>query len=128
MLPPSHRLRDADTFRAAVRAGARAGTRSLVVHLLVPDGTAGSEASPHRDAEPLPPRVGLVVSKAVGGAVVRNQVKRRLRHLAREHVARLPAGSVLVVRALPAAAEAAYATLDADLSRGLRRALPTVPA
>ena len=33
-----------------------------------------------------PARVGFVVSKAVGNAVVRNRVKRRLRHLARERL------------------------------------------
>ena len=52
--------------------------------------------------EPGPARVGFVVSKAVGNAVVRNRVQRRLRHLAREHLASLPGSAVLVIRALPA--------------------------
>ena len=69
-----------------------------------------------------PPRVGLVVSKAVGNAVTRNLVKRRLRHLAREHVSSLPGSAVLVVRALPAAATATAAELGADLERSLERA------
>ena len=60
-------------------------------------------------------RVGFVVSKAVGNAVVRNRVKRRLRHLAREQSPSLPGAAVLVVRALPAAATASYAELGADL-------------
>lgn len=68
-----------------------------------------------------PARVGLVVGKAVGDAVVRNRVKRRLRHLARAHLADLPACSVLVVRALPPAATASYAELGADLTRALGR-------
>jgi ribonuclease P protein component len=67
--------------------------------------------------------VGFVVSKAVGNAVVRNRVKRRLRHLAREHVSSLPGSAVLVVRALPAAANAPYAELGRDLARGLSRAV-----
>ena len=46
-------------------------------------------------------RIGFVVSKAVGPAVTRNLVKRRLRHLCRERVADLPPGSLLVLRALP---------------------------
>jgi ribonuclease P protein component len=69
----------------------------------------------------LGPRVGFVVSKAVGNAVVRNRVKRRLRHLAREHVPSLPGSAVLVVRALPAAATASYSELSADLTRCLAR-------
>ena len=68
-----------------------------------------------------PVRVGLVVSKAVGNAVTRNRVKRRLRHLARERTSTLPGSAVLVVRALPAAAEASYAELGDDLDRQLAR-------
>ena len=48
-------------------------------------------------------RIGLVVSGAVGNAVTRNRVKRRLRHLAAAHVADAPAGIGVVVRALPRA-------------------------
>ncbi len=74
-----------------------------------------------RDEEPGPTRVGFVVSKAVGTAVVRNHVKRRLRHLARERLDTLPGSAVLVVRALPPASEASYAELGSDLDRCLDR-------
>jgi len=67
--------------------------------------------------------VGFVVSKAVGGAVVRNQVKRRLRHLARERLESLPGSAVLVVRALPPAATTTSAQLGVDLDSALRRVL-----
>ncbi len=67
-------------------------------------------------------RAGFVVSKAVGNAVVRNKVRRRLRHLVRPLLGELPAGSTLVVRALPAAAEAMYATLGTDLSAAIAAA------
>ncbi|WP_122819164.1 ribonuclease P protein component [Nocardioides pantholopis] len=110
MLTRTHRLTDSDSFRSTVRAGRRSGSRTLVLHL----GTgAGTD----------PPRVGLVVSKAVGNSVVRNRVKRRLRHQAREHLASLPGSAVLVVRALPAAAEASSAELADDLDRCLRKVL-----
>lgn len=74
-----------------------------------------------------PARVGLVVGKTVGPAVVRNQVKRRLRALMRARLDRLPAGSVLVVRALPPAASAGSAALAADLDAGLARLLLRTP-
>jgi ribonuclease P protein component len=67
--------------------------------------------------------VGFVVSKAVGNAVARNLVKRRLRHLAREHLTALPGSAVLVVRALPPAGSASYAELGDDLARSLQRVL-----
>lgn len=113
MLPSPNRLRDPDLFRAASRRGGRAGGSLVVLHLLrAPD-------QPDRPAAPA--QVGLVVSKAVGNAVTRNHVKRRLRHLLRERVEHLPAGSVLVVRARPEAASASYADLGAALDRGLDR-------
>lgn len=71
-----------------------------------------------------PVRAGFVVSKAVGNAVVRNRVKRRLRHLTGEQLDRLPASSVLVVRALPASSGASYAELSVDLVRCLQRVAP----
>lgn len=116
MLSAADRLTDGASFQTAVRSGRRAGSRTLVVHLAVPAGPAR------------PARVGFVVSKAVGNAVVRNQVKRRLRHLAREHVTALPGAAVLVVRALPAAAEATYEELGDDLARCLGRVRSEVSA
>jgi ribonuclease P protein component len=64
-----------------------------------------------------------VVSKAVGNAVIRNRVQRRLRHLAREQLAALPGSGVLVVRALPPAASASSEELGADLARCLQRVM-----
>ncbi len=70
---------------------------------------------------PGPVRVGFVVSKAVGGSVVRNRVKRRLRHLVRDRIGVLPTSGVLVVRAQPPAASASAAELASDLERCLER-------
>ncbi|GIF24934.1 ribonuclease P protein component [Actinoplanes tereljensis] len=67
-------------------------------------------------------RAGFVVSKAVGNAVVRNKVRRRLRHLVRPLLIDLPGGSSLVVRALPKAAEASFETLGGDLEAALAAA------
>ena len=68
-------------------------------------------------AEPV--RVGFVVSKAVGNAVIRNRVKRRLRSLVREQLTLLSDAAALVVRALPPAADASSAELRSDLGRCL---------
>ncbi len=111
MLPRTHRLTDADDFSRTVRAGTRSASRTVLTHLLVEESGR-------------PARVGFVVSKAVGPAVVRNRVKRRLRHQAREQlgvIEALPGSAVLVVRALPAAAQASYQELDTDLTRCLQR-------
>ncbi len=63
------------------------------------------------------------MSKAVGGSVVRHAVARRLRHVVRPRLASLPAGSRLVVRALPDSATASSDQLAADLDAALERAL-----
>lgn len=114
MLSPQHRLRDSADFSRAVRsrAAVRAGSPLLVVH------STKTDTRPGR-----PARVGLVVSKAVGGAVQRNLTKRRLRHAMRGHVTQLPDGTDVVIRANPAAATADYATLDRELGRLLARSL-----
>ena len=116
MLAAEQRLRDSDDFRRTVRSGRRSGGAALVVHLLV---DAGS---------PTPTRVGFVVSKAVGNAVVRNRVKRRLRHVVKDCLAEVPASATLVVRALPPAAELDSAELRAELTRCLQRVRRTPAA
>lgn len=117
VLTAGNRLSDPEEFRAASRRGRRAGSRSVVTHLLPAEGTqvvGVSAALPN-------PRVGFVVSKAVGTAVVRNRVKRQLRHAMRERIGSLPAGSLLVVRAQGTAAGSSYPELVADLDRCLQR-------
>jgi ribonuclease P protein component len=71
--------------------------------------------------------VGFVVGKIVGPAVVRNRVRRRLRHLMASRVQALPAGTLLVVRATPPAAAATQGDLAEALDRALDRVTP-VPA
>lgn len=116
MLPARHRLRTATDFSATVRGagGARSGGRLLVVH-------ARYAVPADADDRPvdLPVRVGFVVSKAVGGAVIRNRTKRVLRHLVAARLARIPTGCDLVVRANPAAADATTPELAAELDRAL---------
>ncbi|GGT68178.1 MULTISPECIES: ribonuclease P protein component [Streptomyces] len=118
MLPTENRLRRREDFATAVRRGRRAGRPLLVVHL------SSGATDPHAPGESASPtRAGFVVSKAVGGSVVRNQVKRRLRHLVRERLSELPPGSLVVVRALPGAGDADHAQLARDLDAALQRLL-----
>jgi ribonuclease P protein component len=117
VLASRNRLTASGQFQETVRRGQRAGGPLLVVHLLVPVARTGEVP----DALAAP-RAGFVVSRAVGPAVTRNQVKRRLRHLVREHLDDLPPGALLVVRALPPAGTAEAAELRAELARCLGKA------
>jgi ribonuclease P protein component len=70
-----------------------------------------------------PPRVGFVVSKALGSAVARNRVKRRLRALMSARIQVLPAGTDLVVRANPLAAQASSSEMATELDTLLPKVL-----
>ena len=138
MLPAGYRLKRSIDFSAAVRAGRRSGKGAVVVHLTVPaehePTQAQSMASTEEQTSPVdaivmpgdrgtpPVRAGFVVSKAVGNAVTRNKVKRRLRHLVAERLDQLPAGSTLVVRAQPIAAGRSYEKLGSDLDGAIAAA------
>jgi ribonuclease P protein component len=103
MLPKAARMRHRTEFSAAIRGGSKYGRPALVGHLLA---RAGCDESP---------KVGFIVSRAVGQAVVRNKVRRRLRHLSAGYLHSLPRGSLLVLRANPRAATAGQAELAAEL-------------
>lgn len=116
MLPPTARLTHRDEFTSVVRRGRRSGRSLLVMHILLP------EPAVHDG-----PRIGFVVSKAVGGSVVRHRVARRLRHVMRDRLPQLPSGSLVVVRALPRSATATSSGLAIDADRALSVLLRDVP-
>jgi ribonuclease P protein component len=91
-----HRLSRSRDFDAVYRHGRSVSTRYLVLYWFERD--EGPEEVP---------RLGLAVPKAVGTAVIRNRIKRRLREIFRTRSAELPQDHdyVLVVR--PGLAEAA---------------------
>lgn len=119
MLPAGHRLRTSSDFAAALRGPgrARAGSTLIVVHGNQADARAGQ-----------PPRVGFVVSKAVGGAVVRNRTRRRLQAVVAARISSIPAGTDLVIRANPVAAQANSTLLAADVDDLLARVLSRLGA
>jgi len=141
MLALSERLRNRGEFTATVACGRRSARGGVVVHVIAPrnvSAAAGRLSSPgvasatvaSDEAQPDPARIdeestaraGFIVSRAVGGAVTRNLVRRRLRHLMRPRLAALPAGSMIVVRALPSAATATFDELGTDLDNALASA------
>jgi len=67
-------------------------------------------------------RAAVVAGKQVGGAVVRNRVKRRLRAILDALLPAGTAGADLVIIAHPPAAEATYGDLAGAVGRALRRA------
>jgi ribonuclease P protein component len=65
------------------------------------------------------PRFGVIVSKQVGGAVVRNRVRRRIQSVCADALARIPATDTIVIRALPGAGDLDWASLRAEVTTAL---------
>ncbi|MBI8999814.1 ribonuclease P protein component [Corynebacterium sp. CCM 9185] len=114
MLPKEHRLSTPSDFSRTIRGGRRASSRTVVVHLR------------HTQAEPGEarcggPRFGLIVSKAVGNAVVRHRTSRRLRHVCGALAQELGDDCDIVIRALPRAGDASWNELERDVRKTLRK-------
>lgn len=94
-----------------VKGGPRWGTPSFAL-----------EARPRPDGPDSPARFGFTVSKKIGGAVVRNRVRRRLRALvAALDPAQVRQGCDYVLIARPGAVGRAYQELRSDLEQALAR-------
>ena len=93
--------------------------RAFAVGKMVAGGRLRLKLAPAQDAA-TGARYGLAVGKRVGGAVVRNRVKRRLREQMRK--IEITGAWDVVVIAGPQAADARSSELAADLRRLLRKA------
>ena len=113
MLPRPHKLTSSADFKAAMKEGVRAGSRTLMVHVRTRPDVAVEGG----------PRFGLVVSKQVGNAVTRHAVSRKLRHtvVQRSIVDKLPRECDVVIRALPRSAAATSDELAHDLEKALEK-------
>jgi ribonuclease P protein component len=80
--------------------------------------------APHRSSLR---RFGFTVSKKVGGAVVRNGVRRRLREIVRLNQSAFPPGRCYVIVARPEAATATFTALHDDLLGIAAAARPQTP-
>ena len=127
MLAPQHRLRSTALFGQTIRKGRKKGSRTVVVHVLVGGARAEKLPLPLQEGATAGPRMGLVVSKAVGNAVTRHNTSRKLRHAFRavleEDSLEIPAGTSVVIRALPKSTIASFEELVGDVRSCIRRAL-----
>ncbi|MDO9590050.1 MAG: ribonuclease P protein component [Microcella sp.] len=110
MLPRAHRISRGAEIVMTVRRGSRTVTPHAVVHRVA---TGADEVA----------RFGVVVSKKVGGAVVRNLVRRRIQSICATELGSVPAGDLIVVRALPGSPEVKWDTLRSEIGDGLRQAV-----
>ena len=103
------RLRSRRDFERLAREGERRASGDFVVFV--------SSGPRHgRDDAGARPRLGVTASRKVGGAVVRNRVKRRVRAAFRSQRHVLPRGSDIVVIARPSAAKLGGREIEASLA------------
>ncbi len=89
MLPTDARLTTSSDFARATKSGIRVTSEHFVGYLYI---------SPVTNAAT--PKCGLIINKTVGGSVKRHRLARKVRHAVAPHIAALPTGSLLVIRAL----------------------------
>ena len=116
--PKAARLTRATAFARVKKYGRSFPGRLLVLGVL-------TEAEPNPD---IGSRVGFVTSRRVGGAVVRNAVRRHLREAVRHTRPQLRAGCWIVVIARNYAARASGRELAAEWLKLARRAGILLPA
>jgi ribonuclease P protein component len=108
LLAKANRITRGEDYRTTVRRGARfTGTNTVAYFRPNPDSDAV--------------RFGFIVSKTVGIAIRRNRVRRRLKAVAYELLPQLTPGVDVVIRALPASAQAEWASLHEEVTRAVSR-------
>ena len=105
----SRRLRRRSEYERVRREGATRQGKLLMLNVAAMENSG-------------PSRAGFVTSRRLGGAVVRNRVRRRLREIVRQHQHELQTGFCFVLIAKNAAATASYRSLEDEWLRLARRA------
>lgn len=108
MLAKDNRINKPADFRRVMNKGVRTTATHVIVNIRATKGGA-------------PTRVGFVVSKAVGNAVARNVVKRRLREAGAEFVKTYPTGFEVVARPRENAEGATFAELRGEFFGAVNR-------
>ena len=94
MLAKTARLTESGDFARVTKSGLRYSSANFVGYLYINTTSA------------VPARAGLIISKSVGGSVIRHRLARKIRHCIQDQYSQLPTGSLLVIRGLNKSATA----------------------
>ena len=109
MLPTDARLTSSSDFARATKSGIRVTSEHFVGYLYISPVTNTS------DTNTASAKCGLIINKTVGGSVKRHRLARKVRHAVAPHIATLPTGSLLVIRALKQSGDKNVTTEISDL-------------
>lgn len=101
--PPSLRLRKRAEFDRVYQGGERHSSANLTAIFLAATGRGS--------------RVGFTAGKALGGAVERNRIRRRLREAVRRHLRELKTPAEVVFHPRKSALRAEFSQLEAEVTR-----------
>ncbi|WP_022885417.1 ribonuclease P protein component [Glaciibacter superstes] len=103
MLAKANRLASGSDYKATVRRGKRVIGKNTVTYI-------------RTDVVDTPARFGFIVAKNVGGAVVRNRIRRRLKAASFTQVSGIGPGASIVIRALPSSTGATFSVLAGEVA------------
>jgi ribonuclease P protein component len=109
-----HRLRKHAEYQVAYKAARRQSGKNIAWF--------AAPRSAERRSDTAGPRIGLTVPKALGKAVDRNRIKRRLRHAVRAHLALLTAPVDLILHPRRSVIDLDFATLEREVALIFRSA------
>ena len=107
-LPRTERLRKRAGFQAVQNRGRKHHTEHFLVFVL---------AHPSQEGHPRPPRLGVTVSRKVGGSVQRNRVKRLVREAFRRTKSLFPRGVDVVFVAKKQAVGATFEQVSGEIEK-----------
>lgn len=103
-----HRVTRGEDYRRAVRTGRRVGGALCITHAVL-------------RAPGDPARFGFIVSKAIGNAVTRNLIRRRMKTVVERRLHTGISELDVVFRALPPVTDAPFEQLEREMNRALDR-------
>jgi ribonuclease P protein component len=110
LFPKSARILRSADFRAVYDQGLRVSSPLLAAFCVA-----------RAKGEIQGPRLGVTATKALGGAVVRNRIKRRLREAFRAHRSEIAAQWDIVINPRRAAVDAPFAEIERALMKVIAR-------
>ena len=113
--PATFRLRKHADYQRVYKASRKQFAKQMTYFFLLRP-PLGSDGTPLRDADAVSPRVGLTVGKAMGNAVDRNRIKRRMREAVRRNLSSLNTPVDVVLHPRRTVIDLEFATLEREVA------------
>ncbi len=117
--PATFRLRKHADFQRVYKASRKQFAKQMTYFFLLRP-QLGPDGTPLRGADAVTPRIGLTISKAMGKAVDRNRIRRRMREAVRSNLSALNTPVDVVLHPRRAVIDLEFATLEREVASVFR--------